>query len=119
MNALATARIIAAKQVTSTRHAYKKLWFEPKLDGDVDVSGNGLAVLRGGFVAILLDGFHGGIAERGGAGENFYGVDAAGGIDSGVHGNVAGDVAENGVGRGVEADGFDELWWNDGAAFEQ
>jgi hypothetical protein len=119
MNALATARIIAAKQVTSTRHAYEELWFEPKLDGDVDVSGNGLAVLRGGFVAILLDGFHGGFVERRGAGENFYGADAAGGIDSSVHGNVAGDVAKYGIGRGVGADGFDELWWNDGTAFEQ
>lgn len=57
------------------------LRFVPELQADLDVGGNGFAVLFGGLVEVLLHFFDGGGTEFFGAGEHGYGADVAGGVD--------------------------------------
>jgi hypothetical protein len=40
------------------------LRFEEERDGDGEVGGDGLAVLAGGFIAILFEGLQGGFVKR-------------------------------------------------------
>lgn len=89
------------------------LRLEPEGNCDGDVCGDWLAVLPRGFVAILLESFHGGFVKGGRAGENFHGFDVAGLVDDGVDRDVAGDELAQGVGRSHGTDGFDELRRND------
>ena len=82
------------------------------------MSGDGFAVLAGGCVAILAEGFHGGFVKGWRAGENFHGFDLAGFVDEGVESDVAGhELAERVAGRDG-TDGFDEAGRSDGAVVD-
>ena len=71
--------------------------------------GNRCGIASGGSVFVLLDGFHGGVAERSGASQHGDGFYAAGGIHEGVDFHIAGDEAVGGVGRRDGTNGLQQF----------
>lgn len=79
------------------------------MNGDLDVSGNRLAVLQSGLVAILFHSGHSGFPKRLRPGEGRCRLDVADDIDGGVDSDISCDEIAQSLRRDNRAHGTNEF----------